>query len=188
MNLCKHFAIRCHFVICSFRLFIVFPLLLVIHSSLKKTGSDSASVITAIVLQFIGFVTVIHSLKKKISSKKKKIKCTVPIFACHISIRHTLSTFPSSLLIPFYFFSIGMAGKNLFSRCLIGILEFLDSCISEACFQFLSSLDDDERREPVLLCFQYPHLVLTSSGFPIKDLEGGVLIALCKPTSTELSH
>lgn len=49
----------------------------------------------------------------------------------------------------FYSFTIGMAWKNLFSRHLIGIwprfiYECLDLCFSEACFQFLSSLDDDE--------------------------------------------
>lgn len=115
---------------------------------------------------------------------------TSPLSTCPITIWYILSTFPSPCLIRLYFFCCLMAWKNLFSRHLIGslplfICDCLDMCFSGACFQFLRSLDDDEWWESALWCFQYPHLVLTSPGFPIKLLESGVLMALPNSGSTE---
>lgn len=74
--------------------------------------------------------------------------------------------------------------KNLFSRHLIGrpppffICERLDLRFSRACFQFLGGPDEDECWKSALWCFQYCHLVLTSLGFPIKDLGASVLKVL----------
>lgn len=74
--------------------------------------------------------------------------------------------------------------KNLFSRHLIGrpppffICERLDLRFSRACFQFLGGPDEDEWWKSALWCFQYCHLVLTSRGFPIKDLGASMLKVL----------
>lgn len=90
MNLCNHFAIRCHFVVCSFRLFIVFPVLSLIHSNEAKLVLTGASVITAIVLQFI------DSWNSNPFSQKEKFtpqKMLMYIFHFRLSNKHQAVNF-----------------------------------------------------------------------------------------------